>query len=148
LDGITLVRNQLFLRWRFVRNPRLNYTFLLATDSRGDPLGYVVLANRLRGNLKLGEVVDVLVSPSHSDVAAVLLDAACQYFARKEVDAIRLFLSQGGELSRALASAARRCGFSFGVRGCRFAMQPVTTLNDSLSKDWYITAAFTEGINY
>jgi GNAT superfamily N-acetyltransferase len=147
-DRVTLVRDQSFLRWRFVQNPRLTYTFLLATDPCGDPLGYVVLAHRLRGSLELGEIVDILVAPSDGDVAAALIDAACQFFARKGVDVIRLFLSQGGELARELTIAARRCGFSIGVRGCRFAMQPVTAGNESMLEDWYITAAFTEGINY
>jgi hypothetical protein len=147
-DGVTLVRDQSFLRWRFVRNPRVSYTFLLATDAGGDPLGYVVLADRLRGNLKLGEIVDVMVASCKSDVATVLVQAACQYFAKKDVEAIRLFLSQGGQLSNALTVAARQCGFSFGVKGCRFAVQPVHASNATLTKGWYVTAAFTEGINY
>jgi hypothetical protein len=149
--GTTLVRDRAFLRWRFGANPRHRYHVLLAREPGGTPLGYLVLTDRMRGGLRMGEVVDLLVDPAAPEALGALLQAARDEWSRRDVDLARLFVSSLGPLSEISARIGKRAGHRFTAPGAMFSVRGFPTESPgspSGRDDWFVTAAFTEGIDY
>jgi hypothetical protein len=84
---VLVVRDQLYLNWRFVCRPDAEYTLLVAT--RGSELaGYMVLRSAERDGVSWGYLVDFLVEGRSSSLLVLLVEEAVECLRRERVAAI------------------------------------------------------------
>lgn len=139
---VAVVRDQEFLRWRFLQNPVFSYTIFAAHEGEG-LAGYVVLRSEERFGLRVGYLVDVL-APS-AKVLAPLLSHAEEFLRSQDCSLVSLLMMP--KWARILN--LRRMGYlrlpesvmpqdlHVGVR----VHQGTSELNISDPKNWYLTWA-------
>lgn len=81
--GISLVRDQRYLNWRYVEKPGDSYTILIL-ERAGDVLGYVVLKSVERFGLRIGFVVDLLAVPDQPSISRCLISEAVECFRKAQ----------------------------------------------------------------
>ena len=84
---VMVVRDQLYLNWRFVCRPDAKYTLLVATKGP-DLVGYLVLRATERAGVRWGYLVDYLVESRPSSLLALLVEEAVGCLRRERVAAI------------------------------------------------------------
>jgi hypothetical protein len=82
---VMVVRDALYLNWRFLAIPLREYVCLLATEA-DVPRGYAVLRVAELLGLRAGLLVDFIVAPGEARAAEALLSHALSWFADEDVD--------------------------------------------------------------
>lgn len=104
--NIIVRRNRTYLNWRYADHPAKEYTIYVAV--KGDSiLGYCILAEEARHNLRFGLIADMLVFPDHGETVGCLIDRAVERFAERHVDAIICMISE----QHPYAPLLRKAGF-------------------------------------
>jgi hypothetical protein len=80
--GIMAIRDQKFLKWRYLDNPHNSYEIFMAQNER--PLGYIVTKISRRGEHLVGYIADIL--SIDREVDNFLIGASLSYFISKRVD--------------------------------------------------------------
>lgn len=80
--GIMAIRDQRFLKWRYLDNPHNSYEIFVAQNE--EPLGYIVTKISRRGEHLVGYIVDILSTDKKID--SLLVRATLNYFISKRVD--------------------------------------------------------------
>ena len=84
---VIVVRDLLYLNWRFTDRPDAKYTVLVAT--RGfDLVGYLVFRSSEKAGLRIGYLVDFLVEGRSSSLLALLVEEAVGCLRREGVGVI------------------------------------------------------------
>jgi predicted N-acetyltransferase YhbS len=90
---IIVKRDQRYLNWRYVDDPRYKYTIYTAMkDNR--ILGYCVLRREKRQNLTIGFIADILGFQNNTNVVDYLIERAQKHFKEHDVDVIGCGLSE------------------------------------------------------
>lgn len=84
---VLFVRDAEYLEWRYMRHPVYQYRLLLA-EVKGQPAGFVVLLERHFEGLRLGQIVDWLVSPVFPQAGAWLFRVAEDWAREAGLDAL------------------------------------------------------------
>jgi hypothetical protein len=100
------VRDAAFANWRFATRPDANYRSLLAIRG-GAPLAWVVYRCLGMRELRVGFVVDLLVSPDEVEAGRALLGSVRALAKREGAELLTVLLPGEGAAREAL----RRCGF-------------------------------------
>jgi hypothetical protein len=92
--GIVVRRDRNYLNWRYARHPQIPYVIYQAVEN-GRVMGYCVLSEQNRNNLKLGVIADIVGFGGHSEALKCLLERALQHFEETKVDAAACLMSGG-----------------------------------------------------
>lgn len=139
--SITVIRNKRYLNWRFVDKPNSKYT-LLSAERSGKILGYVVLCSRERKNMRLGYIVDILVSSENRGIVQSLLSEAIKKFRKENVDAIICWMLKDSASSCNYYKALKYNGFVHLVSHPLIARVNSSQLSKEFAADscnWFIT---------
>ncbi len=85
--NILVVRNKIYLNWKYVSVPDVNYIKYLA-EKDGEVCGYVVLRCVKKQDLLIGFIYDIMASLHQPLTILSLISKAIEYFENKKVDAI------------------------------------------------------------
>jgi GNAT superfamily N-acetyltransferase len=119
LIGISSVRTSDYLNWKYVDRPYPADPILVARhDDR--ILGYAVLAQEPRVDVKQGTILDIMAEPGDSATIAALYQASIDHFRDERVDLITVVLSD-----KRFSSVLKR--FLFVKR--KWAGQPILLAN-------------------
>jgi GNAT superfamily N-acetyltransferase len=78
--GIVVVRNQVYLNWKFVRKPFNNYTRYAAYDDSGQLSGYMITKKEFVEARIKGKILDIVVDPAKPRVFQGLIRRALEEF--------------------------------------------------------------------
>ena len=84
---IMMVRDRVYLDWRYVKKPDADYTIYISEDE-GQLLGYIVLRIIQNNGLTVGWIADVLTNSKDSPAGMDLMCKAIQYFRMVDTDII------------------------------------------------------------
>jgi hypothetical protein len=79
---IIAIRDQSFLKWRYIDNPNDSFEFFIAYQEK--PIGYIVVKIAQKGDQLIGYIVDILSIDKTVDT--FLIGTALNYFISKKVD--------------------------------------------------------------
>jgi len=85
--NIAVVRDRLYLTWRFADKPNESYVILIA-ESGKRLLGYTVLKCIRRFGLQIGIIVDMVIRSEESNAGIALISAAIKYFELRQQDIV------------------------------------------------------------
>lgn len=91
-NGIMVVRDQRYLKWRFFDRPDFRYHVIIA-EKNDNIEGYIVFSAEESKNGKVGHIDDALASSK--EVAQNLILSAIDFFQRKEVDLVECWMLKG-----------------------------------------------------
>jgi len=103
---VSLVRNGVYLEWRYVVNPD-TYSILIARDESDVLRGFMVTKIGFEEDVALAYIADFLVPEARTDILAELLAGALHRFYQQKVSSVAVWSING---SRA-GSVFRRFGF-------------------------------------
>lgn len=92
--GIIVKRDRNYLNWRYVNHPQIPYVIYQAVRN-GRVMGYCVLSEQERNNLKLGVIADMVGFGGHSEALECLMGRALHHFEEIGVDAAACLMSGG-----------------------------------------------------
>jgi hypothetical protein len=98
-----VVRDKEYLTWRFIEKPGVNYD-IFTIWNRNKLEGYIVLCCQERFDLKIGHIVDILVSVEHSYLSRQLIAMAVKYFYSKKADIISCLMLPNSYIVNSLKS--------------------------------------------
>jgi hypothetical protein len=100
--GILIVRDRQFLNWRYAPNPSRPYTFLMGEKDEAI-VGYAVLTIRQGGDIRTGEIVDILTI---DDIASeeALVRGALRWFLSRKADYVLTSALREDRISRTLSN--------------------------------------------
>lgn len=98
--GILMVRDRQFLNWRYVANPSHRYTILIG-EKDGAIVGYTVLTMRQDGDIRTGEIADILTIKDRVAEEAIVR-GALQWFLSRKTDFVICHALREDRTSRTL----------------------------------------------
>jgi GNAT superfamily N-acetyltransferase len=145
--GVTIYRDQAYLRWRYFENPALRSTVLGAYED-GNLVGLMVYSLDVTG---VGYIVDSVVPrrPDARDIVVALFVHCVRTLRAAGAVAVRSWHVNAHPCDRLLREAARALGFFHVRRGEPVVIRieegtsPEPVLRDWNS--WFVTRAFTQG---
>jgi predicted N-acetyltransferase YhbS len=150
--GITIVRNEVYLNWRFVQNPHGQYKIFAALENDGEICGYMISTLKREMGLKIGYIVDFLVSEDDTDIFHRLLFKTLRFTEENGADIIYLFLNREHRVFDSFHPVLTKLHFRRCKSSRRFA---VKIFPGELSEEegynppnWYLTGAFAEGVEF
>lgn len=99
--SILVVRDKVYLNWRYAENPTEDYTIFVARRDQ-EIVGYVVLKCETRFGLEIGFIVDLLTLPDELDIGNGLVSRAVEYFLSKNSDLVGCLMLERAPLARSL----------------------------------------------
>lgn len=138
--SVAVPRTKVFLNWRFVQNPEVDYIKYMYVDSKGEVSGYIVSKIYRLGNEIKGHVVDLLSVPDKK-VVRTLLQCAYNYFIEQGITDISCWFPKNGFY----ADILRGEGFSLAKMERTFFGCRIFDRNDESLKviedisNWYLT---------
>lgn len=140
---VAIARNAEFLNWRFFEHPLQHYVVFVA-ETRGKPVGYIVLKFYRKGNKFYGHIVDILTVKHDAEfVAKALLREAFRFFEWARGDIISCWMCPSNPYHEVLGSLGfAPTGFNthFGYRAISGGI-PEEIL---LLENWYLTMAHSD----
>jgi GNAT superfamily N-acetyltransferase len=136
---VAVPRVEKYLNWRFSRNPDVRYQKYVISERPGQIAGYVVLKEYVRGDEKIGHIVDML-SVSSDDVIRMLVRHACTYFISRRISHVSGWFPVSSRYCRVMEEEgfeAVRPGQNFGVR--MFDKAGGLAGAVGLMDNWYLT---------
>ncbi len=140
-----MIRDQVFLNWRYCDNPRRGYKILVAEDGDANILAYVVLRVTVMDQIKAGLIVDVLSGDDEESKNAVLLlvERSLKYFQEQGVALAGCLMLNNNVYSRIL----RRYGFIICPKSLELQPVPfIVRIHDSRCSNkvldignWFVT---------
>ena len=150
--GITIVRNNVYLNWRFVQNPHGQYKIFAALEDDSEICGYMVSTLKREMGLKIGYIVDFLVSEDDTDTFHRLLFKTLRFTEKNGADIIYLFLNREHRVFDSFHPVLTKFHFRRRKSSRRLA---VKIFPGELSEEegynppnWYLTGAFAEGVEF
>lgn len=140
-----VVRDREFLNWRYVSNPSEEYTIYIA-ESMSEIVGYLISKCRTRGNLIVGEIVDILVLRNQRDIIHNLILKSIEHFENKNVDIVYCTMLR----KKMYFNTLKKIGFipriSKAALIVRTNSNKLSATDVSNHKNWYFTMGDTDSI--
>ena len=148
---ISAVRNEKYVKWRFIKHPENNYKFLSARKNK-ELLGYFVFNVVKNDKLIEGRIVDYGTKENNKDIFLSLLLEALNTFKKDGCDLVSTWAFAQLQFQQVL----NRCGF---IRKSSFPYKIFTETNYFVAKkivsnnlpidpidkkNWYITQSDTD----
>jgi GNAT superfamily N-acetyltransferase len=142
LYKVMIVRDKLYLAWRYTKRPDANYT-IYVSEQDGQLLGYIVLRSIKDNGFSNGWIADILVTSCNTPAAMDLITMAIQYFIAKDIDIIRCIMPPRIYLARILKNQGFLLMSKWTNREIAIRIRELTesNLKPSLlsSENWYLT---------
>lgn len=103
---VILARTKDYLEWRYVTNPD-TYSILIARNTDGAILGYMVTKTGFSGGIPMGYIIDFLTLEGNPNIFKKLLSTSLHEFYRKKASAASTWTIKGSFYDKIL----RRAGF-------------------------------------
>ena len=146
--SIGLVRNKIYLNWRYFQKPEENYQ-VFALKQNEHLRGYIVLKIEARFGLKIVLIMDVLTDPSNLLYQNSLIKFAIHYFNKKKADIISIVMFSHSRYYYSLRKfrfiKTPKRFFPEEIHfGCRLNNKDIAKNFIKDSKNWYITWGDTD----
>ena len=139
--SIIVVRNKKYLNWRYFEKPNTKYTVLVA-ERNGKISGYVVLRSKKEKQLRLGYIVDILVSSDNKGVIQSLFLEAIEKFRKENVDAILCWMLEKSTGARIYHKILKYNGFIHQISLPLIARVNSSQFSKEFAEDpnrWFVT---------
>jgi hypothetical protein len=149
--GITVERSRGYLRWRFRDNPHGRYLILTHKDGMRALTGCMISTLKNEGGLRIGTIVDVLISGPAAGVFASLLAETLAALRAGGADLAVMLLNPAHPLGRIMVPVLERHRFHRRRNPKRFSVKVFTEKDRELwcrPEHWYLTGALGEGVEY
>jgi GNAT superfamily N-acetyltransferase len=136
---VAVPRVEKYLNWRFSRNPDVRYQKYVISERPGRIAGYTVLKEYVRGDEKIGHIVDML-SVNRDDIIRMLVRHACAYFKSRQISDVSGWFPVNSRYCRVMEEEGFeevRPGQNFGIRVFDKAGSLAGTAGSM--DNWYLT---------
>lgn len=131
---ISIIRNQSYLKWRYIDNPDKYKIFGIKKSDR--LVGLIILKKTKRRGLKFGEIMDLLYEESDLKTFKMLLSVSFDYFRKSGCVAVQTLIVKGSKIEKDLKSN----GFNLRRKRFRFLLSPESPILEFYSpNNWYLT---------